>query len=167
MTKRATTRTWGTLLDGVFFGIMVALGWGVVVAFTQGWDAMHAVQTAADAPVTIARAAVTTPTPQQYVDHTEWTSVGGLVSLRVYPTEAGRRAAAGFFDADGGWAQVLALTPEADTAGMREQFLCHWRFAEMVEPGKSSWNLEPWRPDVNGVNMIESRCNPGAAEESL
>ena len=24
--------------------------------------------------------------------------------------------------------------------------MCHWQFAEFAEPGKTSWNLEPWRP---------------------
>lgn len=164
---RSTAQWWGRLLDGAFFGILAALAWGIVVVVAQGGDSMQVVQSAATAPISIARAAMSTPEPQQYIERTEWTRVGDQVSLRVYPTEAGRRASAGFFDSDGGWAQVLALSPDADKPGMREQFVCHWRFAELVEPGKVSWNLEPWRPIVNGASMIESRCNPGAAEETF
>jgi Protein of unknown function (DUF2599) len=60
---------------------------------------------------------------------------------------------------------VLALSPRADTPGMREQFVCHWELAEYGQPGKPSWNLEPWRPVVSDSQMIESGCNPGGAEE--
>jgi hypothetical protein len=108
-----------------------------------------------------------------FVDHTEWARYGGwpgLPSLRVYPTVSGR-AAAGQpgtgAQADEAWAEVLALTPDADTPGMREQFVCHWQFAEFARPGKISWNLEPWRPVVGDETMFDSGCNPGAAEEAL
>lgn len=104
------------------------------------------------------------------VDHTEWVSYGELLSLRVYPTPAARAAAARS-DAGGegeqAWREVLADSPEADTPSMRDQFLCHWNYAEFARPGKTSWNLEPWRPVVDGVTMLESGCNPGAAEEAF
>ncbi|MGV0747412.1 DUF2599 domain-containing protein [Mycolicibacter minnesotensis] len=105
-----------------------------------------------------------------YVDHIEWVSYDGRSSLRVYPTPAAR-AAALRLDADGAgeqaWREVLASAPDADTPGMRDQFLCHWSYAEFARPGKTSWNLEPWRPVVDGVTMLESGCNPGAAEEAF
>ncbi len=105
-----------------------------------------------------------------FIDHTEWTQWQGLSSLRVFPTAAGRLAArqpgtATF--ADEGWAEVLALSPDADTAGMRAQFICHWQFAELAEPGKASWNLEPWRPVVDDAEMVASGCNPGGPEEAF
>jgi len=62
-------------------------------------------------------------------------------------------------------ARLLALAPDADTPGMRQQFVCHWRFAELAKPGKTSWNLEPWRPLVDNATMIWSRCNPGGTED--
>ncbi|OBJ48210.1 DUF2599 domain-containing protein [Mycobacterium sp. 1423905.2] len=103
-----------------------------------------------------------------YVDHTEWVQWGRLTSLRVYPTQSGRLAArqegAGPA-ADEAWAEVLAQSPNADTAGMRAQFLCHWQFAEVAQPGKTSWNLEPWRPVVNDAQMVAAGCNPGGSEE--
>ena len=103
-----------------------------------------------------------------FVDHTEWAHWGDLSSLRVYPTPSGR-AAAGHLgtmkQADEAWTEVLAAAPEADTPGMRAQFICHWQLAEFAEPGKTSWNLEPWRPVVDANTMITSGCNPGGSEE--
>ncbi|CAM4142980.1 hypothetical protein MB901379_00685 [Mycobacterium basiliense] len=104
-----------------------------------------------------------------FVAHTSWIPAGGLTSLRVYPTASGRAAARQFDavgDAEEAWTEVLALSPEADTPGMRAQFLCHWLFAEIAEPGKASWNLEPWRPVVDGSEMLASGCNPGGPEEA-
>lgn len=106
----------------------------------------------------------------RFVDHTEWARYGSsaLLSLRVYPTPFARVASGGTDpEADGAWHEVLASAPDADTPGMREQFLCHWRFAEFARPGKISWNLEPWRPVVDDAAMVDSGCNPGAAEEAL
>ena len=103
-----------------------------------------------------------------FVDHTEWTHWGRLTSLRVYPTPSGRVAArqpGTTAASDEAWAEVLRLSPDADTPGMRAQFVCHWQFAEIAQPGKTSWNLEPWRPVVDDAEMVASGCNPGGAEE--
>ena len=102
-----------------------------------------------------------------FVDRTEWTQWRGLTSLWVFPTPSGRIAArqrgtSGALDAsDEAWFEVLAMSPDADTPGMRAQFICHWQFAEMAQPGKASWNLEPWRPVVDDDEMVASGCNPG------
>ena len=113
-----------------------------------------------------AGASSTTPSPP-FVDHTQWVQWGRLTSLRVYPTPAGRLSSrqAGPNAADEAWAEVLALSPDADTAGMRAQFVCHWQFAEIAQPGKTSWNLEPWRPEVSDTAMFAAGCNPGGTEE--
>ncbi|OBI82868.1 DUF2599 domain-containing protein [Mycobacterium asiaticum] len=102
-----------------------------------------------------------------YVDHTEWVSWGRGSSLRVYPTPSGRLASkAGSGHAvDAAWAEVLSQAPDGDTPGMRAQFVCHWQFAETVQPGKTSWNLEPWRPVVDDAEMAATWCNPGSPEE--
>ncbi|WP_301123717.1 DUF2599 domain-containing protein [Mycolicibacterium fortuitum] len=103
-----------------------------------------------------------------FVDHVEWAKWGDLSSLRVYPTDTARaltRQPGSAAQADQAWAEVLALSPDADLPGMREQFLCHWTFAELSEPGKTSWNLEPWRPEVSPELMLASGCNPGGSEE--
>ena len=106
-----------------------------------------------------------------YIDHVGWARAGSLASLRVYPSTAGR-AVAGQLDkspvqSEQAWREVLASAPEADTPGMRAQFVCHWHFAELAQPGKTSWNLEAWRPFVDDDAMAASRCNPGGAEEAL
>ncbi len=106
--------------------------------------------------------------PPPYVDHVTWAKWGDLSSLRVYPTDSGRDVSgrpATATQADEAWAEVLALASDAAIPGMREQFICHWRFAELFEPGKTSWNLEPWRPEVTDEQMMSTGCNPGGTEE--
>lgn len=116
----------------------------------------------------LAPAASGSPTGPPYVDHVEWAKWGDLSSLRVYPTPSAR-ASSGHAGTEPmaalAWSEVLALSPDAAIPGMQEQFLCHWNFAEFVEPGKVSWNLEPWRPEVGYEEMVASRCNPGGTEE--
>jgi hypothetical protein len=103
-----------------------------------------------------------------FVDHSEWVHWGDLSSLRVYPTASGREAAGTVHNAaqgDEAWTEVLAQSPDADMPGMREQFMCHWTYAEFARPGKTSWNLEPWRPVVDEDTMVGTGCNPGGTEE--
>jgi hypothetical protein len=113
-----------------------------------------------------------TTTPAQpvylppFIDHVAWTQTEQGPSLQVFPTESGRNTQ-GAGDLDASWAEVVALDPSADSPGMRDQYACHWRFARIVDPDKTSWNLEPWRPVVSESEMIGSRCNPGGAEESI
>jgi Protein of unknown function (DUF2599) len=100
-----------------------------------------------------------------FIDHVEWAKWGDLSSLRVYPTQAGRVASTDFAAPDAAWAEVLRLSPDADIPGMRAQFNCHWYLAELAFPGKVSWNLEPWRPEVDDNQMVDAGCNPGGTEE--
>ncbi len=115
-----------------------------------------------------APAASAQPVPAPpYVDHVEWAKWGDLSSLRVYPTAAGRQSSVSANTAaiDEAWAEVLTLSPDADMPGMFDQFLCHWKFAELSQPGKTSWNLEPWRPEVDADMLVATGCNPGGTEE--
>jgi len=103
-----------------------------------------------------------------YVDHVQWSKWGDLSSLRVYPTHAARVASVEpgtDSQADEAWTEVLTFSPDADVPGMKAQFLCHWHFAELAEPGKVSWNLEPWRNEVSDEQMVAAGCNPGGTEE--
>lgn len=102
-----------------------------------------------------------------FIDHTQWTQSQRLTSLHVFPTPSGRLVSTqpGTDAGDEAWSEVLAMSPHADTPGMRAQFICHWQFAENVQPGKPSWNLEPWRPVVDDAEMVASGCNPGGQEE--
>lgn len=119
-------------------------------------------------PLVFSPVATANPVPAPpYVDHVEWAKWGDLSSLRVYPTVAGRQASviaptAGVGEA---WAEVLTLSPDADMPGMWDQFVCHWEYAEVAQPGKTSWNLEPWRPAVDKDTLVATSCNPGGTEE--
>lgn len=115
--------------------------------------------------VGIAPAHAGDPPPPPYIDRTEWVHWADLSSLRVYPTLAGRAASTDFISPDEAWSEVLTDAPDANLPGMREQFDCHWQLAEFAEPGKTSWNLEPWCPEVTPVQMIQAGCNPGNVEE--
>ncbi|HEX2400448.1 MAG TPA: DUF2599 domain-containing protein [Mycobacterium sp.] len=134
---------------------------------------MRVVFVAATAAVTLALAvapvASADPVPgPPYVDHVQWSKWADLSSLRVYPTDAARQASLDpGTDAQAGeaWTEVLTLSPDADIPGMQAQFLCHWHYAELVEPGKVSWNLEPWRNEVSEEQMVAAGCNPGGTEE--
>ena len=120
------------------------------------------------APLVLAPAAAANPAPAPpYVDHVEWAKWGDLSSLRVYPTDSGRQASlvATTTGIDEAWSEVLTLSPDADMPGMYDQFLCHWEFAELGQPGKTSWNLEPWRPEVDDDTLVATGCNPGGTEE--
>jgi hypothetical protein len=83
-----------------------------------------------------------------------WGEREGGRSLAVDPTPWAR--AGGLAAQDGTWAAVVAQEPEADTNGMRDQFLCH----AVGAPDKDTWNLEPWRPDVGSLATLAARCNP-------
>jgi hypothetical protein len=125
-----------------------------------------AVALAAAFPMPAASADAAIPPP--YINRVTWVNYSGLDTLRVYPSAAGREVA-GDFDkttaqSDEAWGEVVALAPDGDTPGMRAQFLCHWRFAEFAQPGKTSWDLEPWRPAVDDDTMLLAGCNPGGAE---
>jgi hypothetical protein len=120
-------------------------------------------------PLALAPVASADPVPgPPYVDHVRWAKWGDLSTLRVYPTDAARQVSvqpATEAQAGEAWTEVLTLSPDADIPGMRAQFLCHWHYAELVEPGKTSWNLEPWRNEVPEEEMIAAGCNPGGTEE--
>jgi hypothetical protein len=116
------------------------------------------------APAASADTAITPP----YIDYARWVSHAGLPTLRVYPTTAGREVAGELAktvtQTGEAWREVLTMAPDADTPGMRAQFICHWNFAEFAQPGKTSWDLEPWRPVVDDNTMVLDGCNPGGAE---
>lgn len=132
--------------------------------------ALVVVPVAMAAPALADPGAAATSPARAFIARTEWTQWQGLRSLRVFPTAAGRmvpRQAATAALADKAWAEVVALSPDSDTAGMRAQFICHWQFAELAEPGKASWNLEPWRPVVDDDEMVATGCNPGGPADTF
>ncbi|MEV0296884.1 DUF2599 domain-containing protein [Nocardia sp. NPDC050710] len=97
------------------------------------------------------------------IDHVEWTEAVDGTRLLVYPSTAGRRTTFPGSD-ERAWQEVLAQSPDAQTPGMRDQFICHWEWARLVQPNKPSWNLEPWRPAVGYQATVAASCNPGGPE---
>jgi hypothetical protein len=128
-----------------------------------------AAMTAVTVSLALAPFAAADPVPgPPYVDHVQWAKWGDMSSLRVYPTEAARQASlepGTQAQADEAWAEVLTLSPDANSPGMKAQFVCHWRYAEFAQPGKVSWNIEPWRNEVSDEDMVAAACNPGGTEE--
>jgi hypothetical protein len=122
--------------------------------------------TTAAMPISTPLAAVPTVDPYAdlaLIDHVEWT--GGIDGARllVFPTQAGRHTTFPGSD-ERAWQEVLAQSADADSPGMRDQFICHWEWARMVAPNKPSWNLEPWRPAVGYQATVQASCNPGGPE---
>lgn len=97
------------------------------------------------------------------VDRVRWTSNSKGRALHVYPTAAGRTANGASARATA-WQEVLRASDPADTASLHDQFGCHWDFARIVDPHKTSWDLEAWRPDVGYAATVAAQCNPGGAE---
>lgn len=104
----------------------------------------------------------TSPAPP-FIAGATWGESDYGVTLKVAPSAAGRQAW-GADDSQLAWQEVLRLFPDADTPGMWEQFDCHWTWARILEPGKATWNLEPWRPVVSPERMLAEGCNPGGPE---
>ncbi|MEU8898583.1 DUF2599 domain-containing protein [Nocardia sp. NPDC048505] len=121
------------------------------------------------APPSTTRAAVAaTPTVDPYagvplIEDVEWTTAVDGARLLVYPTTAGRRTSYPGSD-DRAWQEVVDAAPDANSPGMRDQFICHWVWARLVQPDKPSWNLEPWRPAVGYQATVDASCNPGGPE---
>ena len=151
-------------------------GWGAWLAVAVlllgaagcGPQAPPTVETVQQAPATSPTVAAAPASAAPYagpplVDHVTWSSDRRGRMLRVYPSDAGRTTS-GDPARTGAWLEVVRAAPTADTASMRDQFYCHWDFARIVEPGKASWNLEEWRPDVGYAATVQAECNPGGAE---
>ena len=105
------------------------------------------IRLSADQPVVVWLASVA-------VESATWGEAEGGRSLGVVASAWARvRSLAA---QDGLWTQVVDQAPDADVPGMQDQLECH----ELGAPDKASWNLEPWRPVVDGIDMIAARCNP-------
>jgi hypothetical protein len=167
VTQRNTERTRAVRLGAVLLCCGTLVG-------ACGSDESPAVTaaTATTAPTTTAAASSTplaaVPSVDPYadmplIDHTTWTEGVDGSRLLVFPTQAGRHETFPNTE-ERAWQEVLAQSPDADTPGMRDQFVCHWVWARMVQPNKESWNLEPWRPAVGYQATVQAACNPGGPE---
>lgn len=75
-------------------------------------------------------------------------------SLQTFPTAFGRSGSAAAVEAVR--RALVTAEPEAGTSVMDKQLRCH----ALGAPTKESWNLEPWRPDVDYLDYLMARCNP-------
>ncbi|MEV6390245.1 DUF2599 domain-containing protein [Nocardia xishanensis] len=182
---RQRTRTAHDRRPRVAHGAAVALLLSVAVAGCGGEDSSATATSAVASPTSSVRVTATPstapiattspatpiaaqPTVDPYegiplVDHVEWTENVDGARLLVFPSEAGRRTTYPGSD-ERAWQEVLTQSPDADAPGMRDQFLCHWDWARLVQPNKPSWNLEPWRPAVGYPATVQASCNPGGPE---
>lgn len=90
----------------------------------------------------------------QALARADWGEREGGRSLAVVPTPWAR--AAGDAALELLWHQATTAQPEAGTATMHDQLVCH----ALGAPDKDAWNLEPWRPDVGLLETLLARCNP-------
>lgn len=94
--------------------------------------------------------------PMPLVEDASWVTRDGTRALKVTPTQALRDETdpAAYDEA---WRRVVRAVPQADTPGMRDQFVCHATFAS----AKQGWYLEPARPAVGYWETVKAGCNPG------
>jgi len=97
---------------------------------------------------------VPSPNCPEYWIKMQWGNAEGGRSLLTSPTQCTRDA--GVAALDDAWVELIALTPEANVPGMRDQLACHMIGA----PSKETWNLEPWRPAVGLRETLATACNP-------
>lgn len=170
MTVTHTAGTWCRGTAGILLAAALLVGCTDSGNDSSGDGGAVTTRPSATEPTTTGVTSVeTTPTSvyvPPFISRVEWAQTEQGPSLQVFPTEAGRYVP-GEGELAAAWSEVVALDRTADSPGMRDQFACHWRFARLVEPEKTSWNLEPWRPVVSGAEMIATRCNPGGAEETI
>ncbi|WP_369370645.1 DUF2599 domain-containing protein [Promicromonospora sp. Populi] len=88
------------------------------------------------------------------IESATWGENEGGRSLAVDPTDWVRHAGEAGLDLIR--TQLVATEPEADSAPMDDQLVCH----AMGAPDKGTWNLEPWRPDVGLILTAAAHCNP-------
>lgn len=99
------------------------------------------------------------------IDHATWVPYSDGWTLQVYPTGWARFNAGSHLVGSYAWDELYTkyqnhgLTKNLN--GMRDQLICHEEFVAVYKPGKESWNLDEWRPDVGYPETVNTGCNPG------
>jgi hypothetical protein len=88
------------------------------------------------------------------LDGATWGDNEGGRSLAVDPADWARHAGQAGLDLIR--TQLVAVEPDAGSTTMGDQLVCH----AVGAPDKSTWNLEPWRPDVGLILTATAQCNP-------
>ena len=121
----------------------------------RGPDAGRRRESASAAPSRPDRAAaVTFVVGTQAIESATWGENEGGRSLAVDPTDWARHAGQAGLDLIR--TQLVAAEPDAGSTTMGDQLVCH----AVGAPDKSTWNLEPWRPDVGLILTATAHCNP-------
>lgn len=88
----------------------------------------------------------------------KWKSRTSGVYLCVVPTAWNRQS--GIAYASTSWSylkkKMSGTKKWRNEGGLKDQYYCHTQLAKL----KSSWNLEPWRPNVSLAKTLASGCNP-------
>lgn len=90
----------------------------------------------------------------QAIESAIWGENEGGRSLALDPTDWARHSGQAGIDLIR--AQLEAAEPDAASTTMGDQLVCH----AVGAPDKSTWNLEPWRPDVGLILTAAAHCNP-------
>lgn len=90
----------------------------------------------------------------QAIESATWGENEGGRSLAVAPTGWARHAGDAGLDLIR--TQLVAAEPDADSKTMEDQLVCH----AVGAPDKTTWNLEPWRPEVGLILTATAHCNP-------
>lgn len=97
-----------------------------------------------------------------WVHHTEG------FTLEVTPTTWARSFAGQYMIGVYDWSELYSKYKDkglnTNLNGMRDQLICHQVFVAVRYPGKSTWNLDEWRPDVGYVQTVNASCNPGGSK---
>lgn len=100
------------------------------------------------------RVEVTLAAGTRALESATWGENEGGRSLAVDPTDWARHAGQAGLDLIR--TQLVAVAPDAGSATMGDQLVCH----AVGAPDKATWNLEPWRPDVGLILTATAHCNP-------
>lgn len=96
------------------------------------------------------------------ISHAYWRQRSNGITFSVIPTTWARWQGGGYLPGVYGWNELVnryyytISSRTRNFGGMRDQYICHQQFAFY----KSSWNLEPWRPDVSYSSTVANLCNP-------
>ncbi len=100
------------------------------------------------------------------IDHATWVYHSGFGwTFEVTPTWWARANAGGYFIGVADWDELYGRYKNrglnTNLNGMRDQLICHQQVVAIRDPGKPTWNIDEWRPDVGYLQTVNASCNPG------
>jgi hypothetical protein len=99
------------------------------------------------------------------IDHATWVRHDEGWTFEVTPTFWARVNAgstlAGIYGWDELYARYSCCGLNTNLSGMRDQYICHQVIVAIRDPGKATWNIDEWRPDVGYLQTVNASCNPG------